>query len=172
MILKANLPFALKNRPPRNFSLTPKTKPISISKRQVARCRYLRNPRPPAALREKQNSPLLMNGTQIMTKRIKRLELQLTVEEFNSLQNAARARKMKTATFLRVSHFRKIPPVVPQINISALRQLSGIGNNINQIAHNSNISGFINIRELQQEIANLRLLLISPQITQNGDLSK
>lgn len=95
-----------------------------------------------------------------MRTRFKRVEIQLSDEEYSSAKASAQSRKMMLARYIRTSICEGIPPAIPTINLSALAELQRIGNNINQIARAFNTSGSLHIEDARKEIAALKFVLI------------
>jgi len=95
-----------------------------------------------------------------MRTRFKRVEIQLSDEEFSSVKADAQARKMMLARYIRTSVCEGIPPTIPAINLTALAELQKIGNNLNQIARAFNSSGTIHLVDAREELAALKLSLM------------
>ena len=75
--------------------------------------------------------------------RTERINLRLTKAEYEKLQKKADEHSLPMATFLRDRILELSPPVervhdLPKIDPELIRTLSGIGNNINQIARLAN----------------------------------
>lgn len=75
--------------------------------------------------------------------RTKQLNIRLTQNEYEKLQKKADEHNLGMATFLRDRILELSPPVervhdLPKIDPELIRTLSGIGNNINQIARLAN----------------------------------
>lgn len=75
--------------------------------------------------------------------RTERINIRLTPSEYEKLQKKADEHSLPMATFLRDRILELSPPVervhdLPKIDPELIRTLSGIGNNINQIARLAN----------------------------------
>ena len=88
-----------------------------------------------------------------MRQNVKRLSLRLTADEYAHLQRQAAASGLKLEPMLRQmvmgTNFRPRPP---DTYAALLRELSAIGNNINQIAHNTNASKCVTADEIQEAV--------------------
>lgn len=86
-----------------------------------------------------------------MQKRTQQITVRLTKQEKNHLDKQARLAGMKIEPFVRIliagSNIRERPS---DYWGEMIRQLSAIGNNINQIAHIANATECIDIGELQE----------------------
>ena len=95
-----------------------------------------------------------------MEKRTKEIKIRLTETEHQRLLD--RCDRTHLAEWLRqlglgehISRKRRVPEVAPEL----LRQVSGIGNNLNQIAHHANKTGQIDPTELHAVLAMVRAIL-------------
>lgn len=85
-----------------------------------------------------------------MRKRYKRVEIHLTEEEHRHLKKQVSYTGLSTESFIRslimgVNLRPRPPDELPEL----LRQLSGIGTNINQIAKVANASGYVRKEDIQ-----------------------
>ena len=86
-----------------------------------------------------------------MQKRTRQITVRLTTQEKNHLDKQARLAGIKTEPFVRNliagSNIRERPA---EYWGEMIRQLSAIGNNINQIAHIANATEYIDVDQLQE----------------------
>lgn len=86
-----------------------------------------------------------------MQKRTRQITVRLTTQEKNHLDKQARLAGIKTEPFVRNliagSNIRERPA---EYWGEMIRQLSAIGNNINQIAHIANATEYIGVDQLQE----------------------
>ena len=85
-----------------------------------------------------------------MRKRYKRVEIHLTEEEHRHLKKQVSYTGLSTESFIRslimgLTLYPRPPDELPEL----LRQLSGIGTNINQIAKVANASGYVRKEDIQ-----------------------
>lgn len=89
-----------------------------------------------------------------MRKRNCRVSIRLTEQELSHLKNQAKLAGMRIDPFLRAlvmdTKLREHPP---EQWVELVRQLSGIGTNINQIAHAANRTGQVHKADLDAIIA-------------------
>ncbi len=89
-----------------------------------------------------------------MEKRTKKLSLRLSPQEYNHLKRQAELAGMKMEPMLRKLVMGvELRPRPPDQYAALLRELSAIGNNLNQIAHWANGQHGLRERELQNAIA-------------------
>lgn len=90
-------------------------------------------------------------GGNEMQKRTRQITVRLTTQEKNHLDKQARLAGIKTEPFVRNliagSNIRERPA---EYWGEMIRQLSAIGNNINQIAHIANATEYIDVDQLQE----------------------
>jgi len=86
-----------------------------------------------------------------MRKRNKRFSLWLNEKEFSYLEQQAQIAGLKKDPFIRRLIMKsKLRPRPPDEYGKIIRELSAIGNNVNQIARVANSLGIINYNELQK----------------------
>ena len=95
-----------------------------------------------------------------MKQRKEKVTVRLTRSEKEYLEKQAWLAGMGMEPFIRGliagSHIRERPPEYWR---SLIQQLSAIGNNINQIAHNSNITHSVSNAEMKETLALMREVL-------------
>lgn len=85
-----------------------------------------------------------------MRKRNRRFSLWLNDEEFNRLERNAEIAGMKKEPYIRkLIMGNEIKERPPDEFAKILRELSAIGNNVNQLAHKANCFGMIYVNEVQ-----------------------
>lgn len=90
-----------------------------------------------------QNELILSQGMSDKTKRTERVNLRMTPAEYEKLSLKAKEHNLPIAVFLRDRILELSPPVkrindLPKIDPALIRELNGIGNNINQITRLAN----------------------------------
>ena len=92
--------------------------------------------------------------------RTKQLIVRVSESELSVIDRMARERKMRRATFMRHSIIDKIPPVIPELNLLALNELSRIRGALN------NLVKPFNYRDADaKDIADARELLATLKLT-------
>ena len=85
-----------------------------------------------------------------MRKREKAVLFWMTPKEYEHLKKQASVSGMTISGLLRAAiRGQEIHPVLPEIKAEMLRQMSAIGNNINQIAKVANSSKFIRSEDME-----------------------
>lgn len=87
-------------------------------------------------------------------KRNKRLTIKFNAFEMEYINiNAATARK-KTAVYCReVLMGNHVKARLPQVILEGFRQLYGIANNVNQIAHRANEAGYTSVAKANEQVS-------------------
>lgn len=92
-------------------------------------------------------------------KKDRRVEFKLTSKEFEHLKKQASVSGMTISELLRAAiRGQEIRPILPEIKAEMLRQMSAMGNNINQIAKVANSTHFVRsediaaIQKMQDEL--------------------
>ncbi len=86
-----------------------------------------------------------------MRNRNRRFSLWLNETEFNHLEKQAKISGLKKEPFIRKLIMNtEIRPRPPDEYVKLLRELSAIGNNVNQLAHKANGIGVIHIDEVRK----------------------
>ena len=90
-----------------------------------------------------QNELILSQGMSDKTKRTERVNLRMTPAEYEKLSLKSKEHNLPIAVFLRDRILELSPPVkrindLPKIDPALIRELNGIGNNINQITRLAN----------------------------------
>lgn len=77
------------------------------------------------------------------------------------LLDRLRGRVQRGSALRRMLLGQPLPLCIPTPTNSALRQLTGMANNINQLARYANINEMVELNNLREVVDNMRLLLIS-----------
>ena len=96
--------------------------------------------------------------------RAQRLSVFMTPVERAEIEKRAAAVHLRPAAYLREAALSRLPPSIPELNKTAWVELSRIGGNLNQIAHQLNAGESLPIAEIQQALGELRRALIGVQL--------
>lgn len=94
-----------------------------------------------------------------------RLSVFMTPAERSEIEKRAAAIHLRPAAYLREAALSRLPPVIPELNKTAWVELSRIGGNLNQIAHQLNAGDSLPIAEIQQALGELRRALIGVKLS-------
>ena len=94
-----------------------------------------------------------------MRKRYKRVEVHLTEEEYRHLKWQVSNSELKTEPFIRALIMgTTIEQRLPNEYRDLLRELSAIGNNVNQLAKAANAKGYANQEDIRKMLENQKEL--------------
>lgn len=93
------------------------------------------------------------------------VSVRLNVEELAQVDERRAKINMQRGEYLRTAALYALPPVIPELNKMAWVELSRIGGNLNQIAHQINAGDSLPIAEIQQALGELRRALIGVKLS-------
>ena len=88
------------------------------------------------------------------------VSVRLNVGELAQVDEQRAKVNMQRGEYLRTAALHHLPPSIPELNKTAWVELSRIGGNLNQIAHQLNAGDSLPIAEIQQALGELRRALI------------